>query len=399
MTNSSHLSRLSSLADALLAKGLSAERVVELEYVPALAPPQPSGRRAQREWVAALAGLKIGAASRCVVLSGGYDCVARLHDAATGDVLASATCAGEASAIVGACAVGEGGALAATAAQDGSVRLWEARPDGERTALVERAAFLGAHGDSAACVAADTAGAHLCSGGWDGVARLWGVAASLGDGGDNGAEEEDAPKRRRTAGGSARKDARSSPPRELSSADCEATLEAHTQCVSGAAWLGGGAQVVTASWDRTVRVWDAARAQEARGPLYATKAVHCLAAQAGASGLVATGGVDPAVQLWDVRAAGGGTAAVRLAGHGGWVAGVAWAPCAGHILASAAHDGKVKVWDVRSSVPLATLDAHEGKALCVAWAGGDYLASGGADARLATFKHSYGEAATAADGA
>ena len=60
-----------------------------------------------------------------------------------------------------------------------------------------------------------------------------------------------------------------------------------------------------------------------------------------------------------------------------------WCPHQQHLLASACYDGAVRLWDVRSSIPLHELRAHEGgKALCVAWDGPDRLASGGSDAAL-----------------
>eukprot|EP00983_Pelagomonas_calceolata_P075655 1153098-Pelagomonas_calceolata.AAC.8 len=45
----------------------------------------------------------------------------------------------------------------------------------------------------------------------------------------------------------------------------------------------------------------------------------------------------------------------------------------------------VQVWDIRTSVPLATLDGHKDKALCVGWAGGDTLLSGGADCKMLSY--------------
>lgn len=62
-------------------------------------------------------------------------------------------------------------------------------------------------------------------------------------------------------------------------------------------------------------------------------------------------------------------AQLSLKSHKGWVTAVAWHPETAHMLASSSHDGTVKIWDVRSSVPLFTLKAHKDKALCVSWQG------------------------------
>ena len=47
--------------------------------------------------------------------------------------------------------------------------------------------------------------------------------------------------------------------------------------------------------------------------------------------------------------------------HTGWVTGIAWSPESAFHLFSCALDGEAKVWDVRASVPLHTLKAHDDK--------------------------------------
>ena len=42
-----------------------------------------------------------------------------------------------------------------------------------------------------------------------------------------------------------------------------------------------------------------------------------------------------------------------------------------HQLCSASFDQTIKIWDIRSTVPLYTLAAHEGKVLCVTVAPGE----------------------------
>ena len=56
------------------------------------------------------------------------------------------------------------------------------------------------------------------------------------------------------------------------------------------------------------------------------------------------------------------------------------------LLASACHDGTVRLWDTRSTVPLHELPPHADKALCVAWDGAERLLSGGADGELRTLQ-------------
>jgi len=52
---------------------------------------------------------------------------------------------------------------------------------------------------------------------------------------------------------------------------------------------------------------------------------------------------------------------------------------------SCAHDGKLKIWDIRCQTPLYNIEKHEGKALCVGWYG-NTIVSGGSDCKLHSFK-------------
>lgn len=71
------------------------------------------------------------------------------------------------------------------------------------------------------------------------------------------------------------------------------------------------------------------------------------------------------MRLWDPRAPDTTMKGEALGGsagaHTGWVSGLAWSPESAFHLFTCALDGEAKVWDVRASVPLHTLKAHEEK--------------------------------------
>ena len=57
-----------------------------------------------------------------------------------------------------------------------------------------------------------------------------------------------------------------------------------------------------------------------------------------------------------------------LASHQGWVVAVHWSPDSEHQLLSGSYDSTLRLWDTRNTkLPLFTIAAHEGKALCVDW--------------------------------
>src|SRR5205085_1496820 len=68
--------------------------------------------------------------------------------------------------------------------------------------------------------------------------------------------------------------------------------------------------------------------------------------------LLASGGLDGVIKLWDVTA---GRVVRTLAGHKNWVDTLAFSP-KGEWLASAGLDGDVKIWDVQSGAEVRTLE-------------------------------------------
>jgi WD40 repeat protein len=102
--------------------------------------------------------------------------------------------------------------------------------------------------------------------------------------------------------------------------------------------------------------------------------------QLGDRPVLATGGADGKVQLWDPEQ---GTELRTLTGHPRGVRAVAWGQLDGRpVLASGGDDGKVRLWDPEQGTELRTLTGHPGGVSVLAWGQlGDrpVLASGGYD--------------------
>jgi WD40 repeat protein len=136
------------------------------------------------------------------------------------------------------------------------------------------------------------------------------------------------------------------------------TLAGHSGWVSFATFSPDGSRVVTASDDRTARLWDGRT-----GEVLATLAGHpgaVVSAAFSPDGLrivTASKNGDAAhgdARLWDGRT---GEPLGTLAGHTWGVEGAAFSPDGSHIITEGA-DGTARLWDGKTGKPLATLAGH-----------------------------------------
>ena len=113
-----------------------------------------------------------------------------------------------------------------------------------------------------------------------------------------------------------------------------ATLRGHADNVSGVAFSGDGSRVVSSSDDGTVRLWDVTAEKEIEPHL--TLDAGATAVAMSRSGLVAVGGEDGKVWLWDPSVAGSERAVVDAAAS---ITDVALSPD-GSLLAFVVRDGR-----------------------------------------------------------
>jgi WD40 repeat protein len=129
-------------------------------------------------------------------------------------------------------------------------------------------------------------------------------------------------------------------------------LQGHTATVMAVAWSPDDRWILTASKDKSARIWDART-----GALQRTLVGHrdwvLAAVFAPNSQLVATGGADDVIRLWDSRS---GQCLRTLTNHQGDVLSLAFSPD-GNLLASGGADRKARIWDVKSGRQLHELSA------------------------------------------
>jgi WD domain, G-beta repeat len=82
--------------------------------------------------------------------------------------------------------------------------------------------------------------------------------------------------------------------------------------------------------------------------------------------LLASGAFDGQIRLWNMRKTLPATCVQILSGHTNWVTSLAFAPD-GRTLASASWDQTVKLWEMTNGSLLQTLSGHTDRAFRVAW--------------------------------
>jgi WD40 repeat protein len=169
-------------------------------------------------------------------------------------------------------------------------------------------------------------------------------------------------------------------------------LTGHTDAVCALAFSPSGGFLdvgflATGSFDGTARLWEYDVGEKIRGGDYipflnSVRQTHTLRGHRGVvmtvafapdGKVLATGGMDATIRLWDVST---GKQKHVLAGHRSWVNGLAFSKD-GKLLASASSDATVKLWDVSKRKVKATLPGKDGEVRCVALSPDGKLVAGG----------------------
>ena len=150
---------------------------------------------------------------------------------------------------------------------------------------------------------------------------------------------------------------------EIRAADEQlAVLSGHGAIVRSAAYSPDGTHIVTASYDKTARIWDA-RSGEQLAVLSGHDGEVESAAYSSDGTRVVTASNDQTARIWDARS---GKQIAVLLGHDGVVESAAYSPDGARIVTSS-FDRTARVWDARSGKQLAVLSGHDGEVASAAY--------------------------------
>jgi WD40 repeat protein len=120
-------------------------------------------------------------------------------------------------------------------------------------------------------------------------------------------------------------------------------LQGHADCIYGLGWRPDGKQIVTTSYDKTVRIWDVEKGQPVTDLKDHADAVYA-AGYSPNSKFMATGSADRSIRVWDSATA---KRLYTLAGHTEMVTALAFHPTQDQ-LATASADKSIRLWNLKA---------------------------------------------------
>ncbi|XP_037070414.1 ribosome biogenesis protein WDR12 homolog [Pollicipes pollicipes] len=344
-----------SVSEFLSERGISAETVVDIEYVEKSSPPEPEDSLMHDDWVSAVQ------ASPSLILSGCYDSTLHLWTTAGEHKL---TIPGHTEPVKDVCWISHENDLStfASCSMDQSALLWKYSHAGNSIQCVT--VFQG-HSKSVDCVAGQDPGVLLATGSWDSNIHVWNTA-SVGE----ESQEQQVKKKRKTIG-------------KAPVCTPALTLSDHKQGVSSLSWLSPS-ELASASWDHTIKIWDV-ELGGMKSQLAGNKAFFSISVSKVHHTLLAAS-ADHYVKLYDPRSSEGSIVKNMYSSHKGWVTDVCWSTTREHEFVSSGQDMMVKHWDARGTkAPLYDLQGHTDKVLCCDWSSPERIVSGGADNAVKVF--------------
>lgn len=353
-----------SLESYLASKGLSTEAIVTVEYVRAIRPPAFTASFEHVDWVSSVHISRFQQNEEGTIATGSYDGVVRVWNR-SGEVLNQL--AGHQAAVLDVKWVGPSKLVSASRDRNLHIYNTEGR---------ELSAILRGHSGPVTSIAS-LKGDNLVSGSQDSTLRVWtSRIKDLPDMADPEQSKQQASIKRRKVAEKYLKRARTK--------TSLASLSGHTAPVTGVEAHPIESDVVySVSEDHTVKTWDLVTSKciDTKVTGFSLLSVASLGST---TQLLACGSSARHITLVDPRS-GTHSSVKQLNGHRNFVSSIAPNPGNPYQLASASHDGTVRLWDVRADKSLYTIEreqvnSEEKDLFSIDWL--DILATGGRNKQL-----------------
>ncbi|XP_023655307.2 POC1 centriolar protein homolog A isoform X3 [Paramormyrops kingsleyae] len=166
------------------------------------------------------------------------------------------------------------------------------------------------------------------------------------------------------------------------------SLNQHINWVRCAKFSPDGRLILSSSDDKTVKVWDKT-SRECVHSFYEHGGCVTHADFHPSGTCIAAASTDSTVKVWDIRTT---KLLQHYQVHSAVVNGLSFHP-SGNYLITASNDSTLKVLDLLEGRLLYTLHGHQGSATCVSFSRtGDYFASGGSDEQVMVWKTNFDSA-------
>ncbi len=135
---------------------------------------------------------------------------------------------------------------------------------------------------------------------------------------------------------------------------CLQTLTGHTDWVVSASYSPDGTKIVSASWDNTLKIWDANTGSCLQTLTGHTDDVSSASYSPDGTKIVSASG-DNTVKIWNANT---GSCLRTLTGHTNYVNSASYSPDGTKIVSAASWDNTIKIWDANTGSCLQTLTGH-----------------------------------------
>ncbi|KAJ1301329.1 hypothetical protein OPQ81_003730 [Rhizoctonia solani] len=355
---------IGSLAEWCNEHNVGEEETLDIEYIESVLPPEVLSSQETDDWMTSISCQRKG-----FFLTSSYDGCVRVHDSTQQPI---ATILSHNAPVTSACWVTEKfdtssdrENLVATSSLDHTIHLNQLSSLGNPSWTT--LASLHLHTAPVSSVSASTDGQYLVSAGWDGLVGIWSTGIP---------EQDEVPEAEEVLGRKKRRKVHDQSSRAVRKGPV-VVLKSHMARVSKAVFDDDNKKAYSCGWDNTVRSWDVESGVCLNTVTLPDRAHLDLSrSQAGA---IYVASADRSVSVIDLRLDGAKSTTKTLTHPSTPSCLVAHAD-SGHHLLTGAHDGALRIWDIRSpGTALARFEhlvkdksdsIRRGKILGVDWAHG-----------------------------